>query len=349
MTKRCLSITIKIVQYFYWPTQTWGRLFLFIMAKTFNEIERDWFIRQVGRGGPIGELKKTYYKTQGIAGNFLPELELGWLRKIVSNGGGNPNGDYSDLWKRILAINGFRVSQHTDENRQTFYLNYTGSFSPASISGLKLWLKADALSLNDGDAVDTWTDSSGTGNSVTEATNRPLYKTGGSNGKPYVYFDGTNDLLTKSSPVGLPTGTGARSVFIVSAGRAISNYQPMYAYGTAGNNEVFSLSYHSSGYLLSWGYSNDDLVLASSLVNNTTYYFAHQYTGSNIVVRQNGSELANYADTINTGSTALKIGNYINDAYPGPVNIYEVLIYNSFITGTDLTNVENYLKTKYGL
>lgn len=67
------------------------------------------------------------------------------------------------------------------------------SFSPADIPGLRLWLKADALSLANNDPVATWPDSSGNGNDATATgTVRPTYKTNQINSTlPAVFFDGT--------------------------------------------------------------------------------------------------------------------------------------------------------------
>lgn len=88
----------------------------------------------------------------------------------------------------------------------------SSGFDPNSISGLKLWLKADSGpvkngggSPSDGDSVTTWTDKSAIGNSVSQGTvaNMPLYKTGIQNGLPGILFDGSNDTMTKTSPTGL--------------------------------------------------------------------------------------------------------------------------------------------------
>ena len=54
-----------------------------------------------------------------------------------------------------------------------------------------LWLKADAIQgLADGQTVNTWTDSSGNGNSPTTTVGTPIYKTNIVNGKPVVRFAG---------------------------------------------------------------------------------------------------------------------------------------------------------------
>src|SRR5690349_14628207 len=70
------------------------------------------------------------------------------------------------------------------------------SSAPNTISGLVAWLKADALSLSNGDAVASWTDSSGNSNTPTQSTaaNKPTYKTSILNGKAIVRFDGGDRL-----------------------------------------------------------------------------------------------------------------------------------------------------------
>lgn len=72
------------------------------------------------------------------------------------------------------------------------------SFSPLALPSLRLWLDASQLTLNDNDLVQTWTDKSGNGNNVTQATegNRPTFKTNIVNGKPVVRFDGTDNYMT---------------------------------------------------------------------------------------------------------------------------------------------------------
>lgn len=59
---------------------------------------------------------------------------------------------------------------------------------------LLLDLRANQLSLSDGDPVSTWADTSGNGYDFTQTGDaRPIYHTGG--GVPYVEFDGVDDIL----------------------------------------------------------------------------------------------------------------------------------------------------------
>lgn len=87
---------------------------------------------------------------------------------------------------------------------------------PLTISGLALWLKADAITgLSDGDAISTWPDSSGNGKDATgTTTQRPTYKTDILNGKPVARFNGTSNGLVTSS-VNL-SSTSAVTVFVVA-------------------------------------------------------------------------------------------------------------------------------------
>lgn len=74
--------------------------------------------------------------------------------------------------------------------------------SPDTLSGLLVWLRADSITgLNDGDAVSTWQDDSGTNHSFTQSnsTQRPQYKTNLLETHPAVRFDGVNDCLVNAS------------------------------------------------------------------------------------------------------------------------------------------------------
>lgn len=76
-------------------------------------------------------------------------------------------------------------------------------FSPKDIEGLLAWYRAESLTLSDGAAVGSWTDSSGNGHTLSQSTAslKPLFysKTGIINGKPVVRFDGTDDLMTPAT------------------------------------------------------------------------------------------------------------------------------------------------------
>lgn len=92
-----------------------------------------------------------------------------------------------------------------------------GALSPDAVSGLALWLKADSLSLNDGDPVSTWTDSSGNGHDFTgTGSNRPIYKTNIINStKPVLRFASASTQYLVSSAIDLTAASGV-TVFVVT-------------------------------------------------------------------------------------------------------------------------------------
>ena len=101
----------------------------------------------------------------------------------------------SDTFTYTPASTGTKTISVTNDGGLTdpANLTYTATpppFDPSTITGCKLWLKADSLALSDGAAVSTWPDSSGLSNDATQATagNKPIYKTSIVNGKPVVRF-----------------------------------------------------------------------------------------------------------------------------------------------------------------
>ena len=90
----------------------------------------------------------------------------------------------------------------------SFLSGVPAAFSPLDISGLQLWLKADAglwqdsvggtPAASDGDVVGAWADQSGNARHATQATTskKPLLKLAIQNGRDVVRFDGGDDWLS---------------------------------------------------------------------------------------------------------------------------------------------------------
>jgi hypothetical protein len=94
----------------------------------------------------------------------------------------------------------------------------TTAFLPTNVSGLQLWLKADAIvGLNDNDPVTDWQDSSSANNDAASGggtgLNPPTYKTNILNGLPAVRFDAVNDGMITP----LVLSAAPYSIFLVYA------------------------------------------------------------------------------------------------------------------------------------
>ena len=91
------------------------------------------------------------------------------------------------------------------------------SYNPMSVSGLRLWLKADSISQSNGTSVSSWTDSSGTGNTITAGTAPTFLSSANTiNGRPVVRFAAASShYLSRASPTGLSVNDSG-SMFMVS-------------------------------------------------------------------------------------------------------------------------------------
>jgi hypothetical protein len=119
-----------------------------------------------------------------------------------------------------------------------------GAFTPASIGGLTVWLKADAITGKvDGDAISSWTDSSGGSKHGTQATGsaQPIYKTAIANGKPIVRFSAPSSQVLNIPD--LSALTAATGLIVV---RAVEDPQATAAGGLwefgATNNTFYPFS-----------------------------------------------------------------------------------------------------------
>jgi hypothetical protein len=245
-------------------------------------------------------------------------------------------------------------------------------FNPKSISGLAFWLDAadaSTVTLVSGN-VSAWASKSGSASprtfTQTTANNRPTTTT--VNGKAAILFNGTTTSLGNTTADNVEN----RTWFVVAVRGDVSTRQCV----VASSYEGLTLygSWNSIGFSATNGYPNwnsrqNSSPSASYRAVSTTAstsvptVFRYQYIQSeinaqnyiNIVRRANGS-----ADNANGNG----IENYTAGIYLGAVNqvpasgqyafflsgsICEILAYDAFLTSTQCTSVENYLKSKWGV
>mgnify|MGYP001615743132 FL=1 len=215
------------------------------------------------------------------------------------------------------------------------------AFAPSDIAGLKLWLKADAITgLVDGDPIATWTDQSGSGNNAVQATGtkQPLYKTAIKNGLPIVRFDGTDDIL--QTPVLFSSGnvTG----FVVAQNRTnVGTYRPLLA----------ALPLRGLTWLNNHMMLNIDASINSTSAFSTMvfYTFSFIYVASGVsTLGQNGSLVTGNAGTTPI-TTAWDIGGASAYNWFRTWDVGEVIIYDSAVSDANRISVENYLNTKWAV
>jgi hypothetical protein len=230
--------------------------------------------------------------------------------------------------------------------------NYSSNvFSPGDISGLIVWLKADALVLSDNDAITTWTDSSGQSNNATQGTGaaKPTYKTNIQNGKPVARFDG-GDFLD------ITTTGFANSAFTVFVAMSYSSgsFPAFFAEISGGSNGYVALGGDNANQM---AISKTGIATSSSNLSIGSFaqfcYKSAGISGGNITVTpyKNGTQgsgdlsLTSVATNTNTEIGASKGGSA--DFLVG--DIAEIIYYNSQLSDVNRQSVESYLTTKYGL
>lgn len=221
------------------------------------------------------------------------------------------------------------------------------TFSPADISGLDLWLRADAITgLSDGAAVASWPDSSSMGNHATQGTadRRPLYRTGQVNGLPAVQFDGANDFLVSNCPV-----VGAQTRFFVLSVGGGGTYGLWY-----GASAPAALNNYVVGRLLhSWTGSVETPVASAPVPSSGFAVVAVRYSDATgtYSARLNGTGVAGGAYATNTAGNSQSIlgAGSLTGTYPLLGSMAEVIHYPSYLSDVDVARVESYLMTKWGI
>ncbi len=217
-------------------------------------------------------------------------------------------------------------------------------WTPASITGLQWWLKADSLALSDGDAVSSWSDSSGNGYTATQGTgaNQPIYKASILNGKPVVRFDGSNDKLTTASIAhGIDTGDMFYAGVIKAPG-TLSGYKGMCDSG------IDLPAFLINGTKVDWYLSGDKVFAGTTLSVNTWY---------TIIVRRFGGTLESYVNGVVDTTTFSNSASIANNAMtigdegggggsPWNGDMTELMMGKS-LSDADRDLLTTYLRTKY--
>ncbi len=220
-------------------------------------------------------------------------------------------------------------------------------FSPKDIEGLLLWLDASRLNLDDEDLVYTWADQSGKGNhAVATAGREPTYLANQLNGKPVVWFNGAEELVTPIRPGEADFADGV-TVFLVA-----NFFDYGFALGSWGNPRLFLGVWSGadpandrgvqSGFGDNWERDIDSARFQQWRILEMVS------DGEKVVVYDDGEVVNDYAATFTgTNLNYLAIGNANGVSRYFEGDMAEVLIYKGALDDQDRKGIENYLKDKY--
>lgn len=181
------------------------------------------------------------------------------------------------------------------------------------------------------------------------ASAQPLFKSSGTNSKPYVYCDG-GDYLYLSRPVSLP---GTFTMFAIAEGT--SNNQINFF----GGNGALKTTIAPSGNL-AWIYAGQQYFYFSSsgaanaaipLAINTGTMRAHLITrdsSNNTKLHMDGDNVGSMTGTNSETQMICSVFTGTGTPYRAYGNIYEMILFDSDISNADQNSLGAYAQAKYG-
>ncbi|WP_394825966.1 hypothetical protein [Pendulispora albinea] len=248
-----------------------------------------------------------------------------------------------------------------------------------SIPGLVLWLRADqdVKPGTVGDPVEHWLDQSGAGNDFKQPTvnNRPKYVTFGDGGNERgIEFDGTKQYLINETVLGLKEGAArtflavakqanasARAPLITQADPGESGY---FLYALEANSipsNKYSVDFLGTGYIFDKATSTERFALHEMLtsdirkgdVKSTRLEYRFNGVQQALVkiepANKDGADFTPLPTETRLAAFQVNKGGASEATYYGGWVIAEVAVFNRRLTGPDLANAENDLKTRHGL
>ena len=222
----------------------------------------------------------------------------------------------------------------------TVVANFNTGYLPSGDSSVVEWLKADALSLNNGDAVTTWTAS--TGNNATQGTtaNKPVYRTAQQNSLPAVDFtqSSTDRWLTTTT---FGTLTQPYEIWVVGKLVAINAYAAFYDGLTINNRAAFM-----GDSFPHWNvYAGTEATTGTP--NTNWHIFRIVYNGSSsILTIDNGTPITSMAPGSNS-FVGMTLGELYNQSLVSNVIIGEMFVLNA-VYGTP-ASIWTYLNGRWAI
>jgi hypothetical protein len=237
------------------------------------------------------------------------------------------------------------------------------SFSPANLSGLSIWLKADAGVTTSGSNVTAWADQSGNGNNAVGSDTLPTLQSNAINGYPAIRFNNTQldeEPLVSKFIISNNFNLKNSSVFVVVKQLNLDNaFARMLSFPGSNNDydsdDGLALVFNNTVPQLQVESNSNNAVIENLVANNVFASVSYKIDNSgNISVFYNGASegtAQNANMTSQNSGGSLYIGQTSRDITIEGLygDIAEVILYNSNLTTPQRQQVEGYLNTKYAI
>jgi len=226
---------------------------------------------------------------------------------------------------------------------------------PPAVTGLRLWLDAAQITgLNNGAAVSTWNDVSGSGHHVSQGTStlRPVYRTNVVNGRPVVSFDGVDDHLTNGTFAALNGKTGATAFVVFKADDTAGNHVAVCESARNFNSQVYQngmYAYATTGNYGRFAYTSTAFTIWNSVYDGTLSGNAARLE----LYRDGAQQALTFTGTI-PGALASAAGYTVGRPHGSNLaywdgDIAEVIVYDRTLTDAERQQITQYLGSKYGI
>lgn len=231
-----------------------------------------------------------------------------------------------------------------------------GGWTPLRVAGCQVWLAADRsqlyqdvarsrLAVADGDPVGSWSDLSGNGRHVSQATaaNRGVLRLAQANGRPAVQFDGVDDSL-KAAPFAVSQPLTSFTVFQCQAFPAA--FVSVWDGNTSDNVEA---QIHTTGGHVFAPYAGGVQPDGSHELGTALHVASVVFNGAGSQAWIDGASdsAANYGANNQSGLCLGSQGGQTAAFFQGL--IFEHISYAGALAMAERQAVERYLEAKYGL
>ena len=217
----------------------------------------------------------------------------------------------------------------------------SSAFSPASLPNLAFWYDASQLTLANNDPVGSFTDLSGNGRHLVQATAswKPLFLTNRQNGLPGVVGDGVDDFLQSSAfTLNQPVHYFIVAKINTTTGTSLFD-------GNASSTTRFARNAGAGAQMFLYAGSFSGPI-TTGVDTALTHCYAVLADGANSKISVDGAT----ASTGNAGST--NPGGVNLFSVPGAghmgAEVFEFIGYTEEKTGASLAALQSYLQTKWG-
>lgn len=224
-------------------------------------------------------------------------------------------------------------------------------FTPASLSGLRLWLDAtQGVTFDGSNLVSAWADISGNGFDQAQGTGsaQPLRVAAGLNGLPIIRGDGGTDFMTG---LGAVAGNPAHTLVVVAKYNTIvaANFRGLVAYGDTTTGAGSSTIGHESTGKWWYGGQNQVGALIGAAADTAWHVHIKTFNGTNVTGYLDGAvDLAATAGAFAL-TTGVEIFRHVTGSSPSSCDIAEVIFYGRALSAGEVAQVDAYLSAKWGI